>query len=96
MSENGPREGTRDLPKRSPEAGHRSPDKSSSAGAAYTQLSKSLRRRRAELVALATAGSLPADIARSYEADHPLEPTVTPHEVELAVREAGRVSGHPK
>ena len=90
MSENGPREGTRDLPKASSDTGHRAPDNSGSAGVAYTQLSKSLRRRRAELVALAAAGTAAADIARSYEADHPLEPTVTTHEIELAFREAKR------
>ena len=88
MSENGPREGTHDLPRGSPEAGHRAPDADSPAGAAYGKLSKSLRRRRAELVALAEAGAERRDIAKSYESLHPLEPTVTKDEVELAISEA--------
>jgi len=88
MSENGPREGTRDLPRGSPEAGHRAPDENSPAGAAYGRLSKSLRRRRAELVALAEAGAERRDIAKSYECLHPLEPTVTQDEIALAVSEA--------
>jgi hypothetical protein len=97
MSENGPREGTRDLPKRSPEAGLRTPDENSSTGAAYKKLSQSLRRRRAELVELAETGETPSEIAKSYEARHPLEPTVVPHEVEFALREAKtRVSGRSK
>jgi hypothetical protein len=97
VSENGPREGSRDLPRRSPEAGHRAPDEDSLAGAAYKKLSKSLRRRRAELVTLAEAGAEPADIAKSYESEHPLEPVVSAQEIELAVRDArGRASGRSK
>jgi hypothetical protein len=90
VSENGPREGTRDLPRRSPEAGQRAPDEGSSAGTAYRRLSKSLRRRRAELVALASSGDSPSTIAKSYESVHPLEPVVTKEEIELAVRAAER------
>jgi hypothetical protein len=93
VSENGPREGTRDLPRRSPEAGLRTPDESSSAGTAYSRLSKSLRRRRTELIALASDGGTPFDIAKAYESDHPLEPVVTKEEVELAIRAVGRSPG---
>jgi hypothetical protein len=88
MSENGPREGTRDLPRRSPEAGHRAPDASSTAGVAYRKLSKSLGRRRAELVALAESGATASSIAKSYESAHPLEPPVSTNEIETAVARA--------
>jgi hypothetical protein len=88
MSENGPREGTRDLPRRSPEAGHRAVDENSTAGVAYRRLSKLLRHRRAELVALVVDGASPSTIAAFYERDHPLEPPVTASEIEIAVAEA--------
>jgi hypothetical protein len=88
MSENGPREGTRDLPRPGPEAGRRTVTADSPAGAAYSSISKSLRRRRAELVALAEAGETAASIARVYQAEHPLEPVVTDDEVAAALAEA--------
>jgi hypothetical protein len=88
MSENGPREGTRDLPRRSPETGHRAVDENSTAGVAYRKLSKTLQRRRAELVALAEAGGTPSSIAKSYESNHPLEQPVSTHEIETAVAAA--------
>jgi len=88
VSENGPREGTRDLPRRHPDSGRRAVDPTSVAGVAYGKLSKSLRRRRAELVDLLRAGGSPTDLARSYESDHPLEPPVTSYEVEQALTEA--------
>ncbi len=88
MSENGPREGTRDLPRPGPDAGHRTVDADSTAGVAYATLSRSLRRRRAELVELAEAGGTPATVARAYQAEHPLEPVVTSEEIEAAVAES--------
>jgi hypothetical protein len=88
VSENGPREGTRDLPRPGPEAGRRSVDEGSPAGVAYAALSRSLRRRRAELAALMEAGGTPSSVANSYRADHPLEPAVTLDEINAAVAEA--------
>lgn len=60
-------------------------DAASSAGIAYGKLSRSLRRRRNELIALLEAGEVPATLAKSYEADHPLEPPVATYEVEAAL-----------
>jgi hypothetical protein len=88
MSENGPREGTRDLPRPGPEAGRRSVTADSPAGAAYSSISKSLRRRRAELVSMVEAGATPETAARSYQAEHPLEPIVTVDEITAALDEA--------
>jgi len=93
VSENGPREGTRDLPRAVPDAGRRAIDEASPAGVAYRSLSKSLRRRRAELVALVEAVGTASTVAKTYQAEHPLEPIVTSAEVETAVAEANsRVS----
>ena len=92
MSENGPREGTRDLPRRNPEAAHRAPDETSMAGLAYGKLTKSLRRRRAELAILAETGASVSSIAKSYESVHPLEPPVSTKEIEAALGQA-RVRG---
>jgi hypothetical protein len=88
MSENGPREGTRDLPRPGAEAGRRAVTEDSSAGQAYGSISKSLRRRRSELAAMIGAGGTAASVARAYEAEHPLEPVVTADEVSAAVGEA--------
>jgi hypothetical protein len=88
VSENGPREGTRDLPRRDPDAGRRAVDENSPAGVAYRALSRSLERRRAELAALMEAGGTPSSVAKSYQADHPLEPAVTRNEIDAAVAEA--------
>ncbi len=88
MSENGPREGTRDLPRPGPDAGRRAVDEDSPAGVAYGTLSRSLRRRRAELVALMEAGGTAASVAKSYQAEHGLEPVVTPEEIDAAVAES--------
>lgn len=88
MSENGPREGTRDLPRPAPEAGRRAVESDSPAGVAYGSLSRSLRRRRAELVALAEAGGTPSAVANAYQTEHPLEPEVSAEEVDAAVAEA--------
>jgi hypothetical protein len=88
VSENGPREGTRDLPRSGPDAGRRAVDADSLAGAAYGSLSRSLRRRRAELVALVEAGETLSNIVKSYQLEHPLEPNVTRAEVDAAVADA--------
>jgi hypothetical protein len=88
VSENGPREGTRDLPRPGPDAGRRSVDEDSPAGVAYAALSRSLHRRRAELAALVEAGGTTSSVAKSYQANHPLEPAVTPNEIGTAVAEA--------
>ena len=88
VSENGPREGTRDLPRRSPEAGYRALEEDSAAGAAYRSVSQAFRRRRAELVALAAAGGTPASIVADYHVAHPLEPRVSAREVAVAIHEA--------
>ena len=88
LSENGPREGTRDLPRAGPDAGRRAVDEDSPAGVAYAALSRSLRRRRAELASLMEAGGTRSSVAQSYQSEHPLEPAVTPHEIDAAVAEA--------
>jgi len=88
VSENGPREGTRDLPRSGPEAGRRAVTSDSPAGAAYASVSRSLRRRRAELAELLAAGGTFESVARTYQSDHPLEPDVTAAEIEVAVAEA--------
>jgi hypothetical protein len=94
MSENGPREGTRDLPRRDPEAGYRTPDENSVAGAAYRSHARSLRRRRSELLALAVAGGTPSSIAAEYQASHPLEAPVSAEEIRRAT-DAARVGKAP-
>jgi hypothetical protein len=76
------------LPRRSAEAGYRAADDNSAAGAAYRKLSQSLRRRRAELVALALAGGTPASIASDYLSRHPLETPVSAREIQAAVKSA--------
>jgi hypothetical protein len=92
MSENGPREGTRDLPRPAPETRGRAVTDDSPAGVAYHALSKSLRRRRAELASLVESGMSAADAAKSYQADHPLEPIVTRDEIDVAVAGAKTVA----
>jgi hypothetical protein len=88
MSENGPREGTRDLPRPGPDSGRRAVTEDSPAGVAYGSISKSLRRRRAELVAMMEAGGTASTVARSYKAEHPLEPAVTEEEIFAALADA--------
>jgi len=34
------------------------------------------------------AGGTTSSVAKAYQADHPLEPAVTPHEIDAAVAEA--------
>jgi hypothetical protein len=81
MSENGPREGTRDLPKRDRDAGARAVDPESPAGRAYTSLGRAARRRREELLGLIEQGIPVPRIAELYRTAHPLEPTVTADEI---------------
>ena len=81
MSENGPREGTRDLPRRDRDAGSRSIDPETPAGVAYAALGRAARRRRDELLALVRQGVSAPQIAELYRVAHPLEPTVTPEEI---------------
>lgn len=88
MSENGPREGTRDLPRPEPESGRRAVEENSPAGVAYGALSRSLRRRRAELAVLAEAGGTTDGVARTYQADHPQEPPVSAEEIRAAIADA--------
>jgi len=85
MSENGPREGTKDLPRSGPDAGRRAVDGGSAAGAVYQSISRRARRRRLEILALVHSGLAPAVAATAYSRDHPLELEVTVREVELAV-----------
>jgi hypothetical protein len=94
VSENGPREGTRDLPRPGPDAGRRAVEEDSPAGVAYGTLSRSLRRRRAELVDLVEAGGTTSSVAEAYQAEHPLEPVVTTDEVDAAVAEAKAKAAH--
>jgi len=86
MSENGPREGTRDLPRRSPEAGHRAVDPRSPSGIAYDRLARRERRRREEIRQLIRSGLQFEAIAERYAQDHPLERDVTRAEVKAAER----------
>jgi hypothetical protein len=81
MSENGPREGTRDLPRRDPDAGRRSVDEDSLTGAAYGSNARQQRRRATEIRALALEGETPDRIAARYTRDHPQEHPATAEEV---------------
>ena len=81
MSENGPREGTKDLPHRDRDAGHRSPAPDSPAGRAYGSISRATRRRRAQLADWLAAGVAPARIIERYAVEHPLERAVTLEEL---------------
>jgi hypothetical protein len=84
VSENGPREGTKDLPRRNPESGQRSVDPNSPSGRAYRRLARSEQRRRTEIAELVRAGlSFDAIVAR-YAQDHPAEREVTADEVRSA------------
>jgi hypothetical protein len=96
MSENGPREGTRDLPRPGPDAGRRAVEDDSLAGAAYGSLSRSLRRRRQELVSRVEAGESPSGVGKAYASDHPLEPAVTSDELDAAVAEVNARSTRRK
>jgi hypothetical protein len=86
MSENGPREGTRDLPKRDRDAGQRAVDPDTPAGMAYAALGRANRRRRDELLDLVRQGLSASRIVESYRSAHPLEPLVTPDELRALSR----------
>ena len=86
MSENGPREGTRDLPKRDREAGFRAVDPRTPAGIAYAEIGRAARRRRDELLELVRQGLPAARIAALYQAAHPLELPVTAEEIRSLAR----------
>lgn len=81
MSENGPREGTRDLPKRDRETGFRAVEPGTPAGVAYAALGRAARRRRDELLALLREGLTPERVAARYRTEHPLETPVTAEEI---------------
>jgi hypothetical protein len=85
MSENGPREGTRDLPRSGPDAGRRAVDRDSASGAAYQAIARRARRRQQEIIALVRTGLSFESAAESYNRDHPLERGVTTPEVEAAI-----------
>ena len=94
MSENGPREGTRDLPRSGPEAGRRAVDDDSTAGAAYSALQRQIRRRRDELLDLLRSGLSDPAAAAQYSRLHPLEHEVTPEEVAALLVSVQRASHH--
>jgi hypothetical protein len=85
MSENGPREGTRDLPRSGPESGRRAVDQDSASGAAYQAISRRAVRRRQEILMLVHSGLSVEGAAAAYTRDHPLEKEVTPSEVAVVV-----------
>lgn len=86
VSENGPREGTRDLPKRDRDAGHRSVDPGTPAGKAYAALRRAAARRREELFELVRQGLSAEQISETYRTTHPLEPMVTVGEIRALER----------
>lgn len=88
MSENGPREGTRDLPKRDREAGFRAVDPATPAGVAYAALGRAARRRREKLLDLVRQGLPVERVIELYEGEHPLEPRVTADELRALARRA--------
>ena len=86
MSENGPREGTRDLPKRDRDAGFRAVDPATPAGMTYSALGRAARRRREELLDLVRQGFSAPRIVELYRIAHPLEPVVTTDEIRALAR----------
>jgi hypothetical protein len=77
MSENGPREGTRDLPRRDRDAGHRSVDPGSPAGLMYDGLARRERRRREEVAELVADGLGFEEVRGRYQAAHPADRELT-------------------
>ena len=101
VSENGPREGTRDLPKRDADAGRRAVDERSPAGRAYRTHDRAERQRDGELDALASEGLSENEIVSRYGQSHPFERAVTHEEVERALdraraRSVRSTSGPPR
>ncbi len=94
MSENGPREGTRDLPRSGPEAGRRAVDGSSASGAVYQAIARRTRRRHDEILEAVRSGLSPQEAATTYNRNHPLEREVTVTEV-TAVVSASRLRPAP-
>lgn len=93
VSENGPREGTRDLPKRDADAGRRAVDGESLAGRAYRAHDRAERQRDGELGDLAAEGLSEHEILVRYEQSHPFERAVTREEVRRAVGRARTPAG---
>ncbi|HXW67282.1 MAG TPA: hypothetical protein VEL82_05360 [Thermoplasmata archaeon] len=81
MSENGPREGTRDLPRRDPDSGRRAVEASSPAGHAYEVHARQEHRRARDILRLAEEGLSPEAIVIRYGQDHPAERPATVDEV---------------
>jgi hypothetical protein len=81
MSENGPREGTKDLPRRDPESGHRTVEPGSPSGRAYRLHARQERERLDSIRELGALGLAAEEIAARYEQDHPLERELTAGEV---------------
>jgi hypothetical protein len=88
MSENGPREGTKDLPRRDPESGQRSIEPGSPSGRAYELHARQERRRREALLDLSRDGLSPEQIVARYGRDHPFERAVTLAEVRTVLTPA--------
>ena len=86
MSENGPREGTRDLPKRDRDAGYRAVEPGTPTGTAYAALSRAAVRRREEILELVRQGLPPHRIAELYQRAHPLELPISLDEVRALAR----------
>ncbi len=92
VSENGPREGTKDLPRRDRDAGFRSVDPGTPAGATYRSLARRELRRSAELAALIARGLADDAVAASYAETHPLERPVAAMEIRRIRRSAPKIS----
>lgn len=86
MSENGPREGTRDLPKRDRDSGYRAVEPGTPAAITYAALGRAARRRREELRELVRQGHAPSRVAQLYQDAHPLEVPVTLDEIRALTR----------
>lgn len=79
------------MPRPAPDAGRRAVEPDSPAGVAYGSISRSLRRRRAELLILLEAGGSNDAIVESYRLAHPLEPEVTSDELDAVMSRARAV-----
>ena len=86
MSENGPREGTRDLPKRDRDAGFRAVAPGTSTGTAYAALGRAAVRRREEILELVRQGLPPHRIVELYQSAHPLELPLSLDEIRALTR----------
>ncbi len=93
VSENGPREGTRDLPKRDADSGRRGVDEQSLAGRAYRAHDRAERQRDGELDELAAEGLSEHEILVRYQQSHPYERVVTLEEVRRALGRARILAG---